>query len=155
MSKSLSQLYVHIVFHVNLVSKTYIPNELLPILHAYLATVCNNHNSPAIIVGGTYDHVHILCRMSKNIALAELLQELKTNSSKWIKTKSHEYGTILSKFSWQKGYGAFSVSSSQTENVKSYISNQKDHHQKLTFKEEYILFLNKHNLEYDEKYLWN
>ena len=155
MSHSLSQMYVHIVFHVDLIDEAYIPDEFLPVLHGYLATVCNNHDSPPIIVGGTHDHIHILCKMSKKITLAKLLQELKTNSSKWIKSQSAEHGAILSKFSWQKGYGAFSVSASQVETVKNYIANQKDHHKKMTFKEEYILFLKKHNIEYDEKYLWN
>ncbi len=155
MSQSLSQLYTHIVFHVNLSNGIMIPEKLQPVLHAYLATVCKNHDSPSILVGGTNDHVHILNRISKNIAPVKLIEEIKTDSSRWMKTQAQDYGLMLSKFSWQKGYGIFSVSSSHVEVVRNYIANQVEHHKKRSFKEEYILFLEKHGVEYDEKYLWN
>lgn len=154
MSQSLSQLYMHIVFHVNFSDRITIPEKLQPVLHGYLATVCKNHDSSSILVGGTYDHVHILSRISKNIAPAKLIEEIKTYSSRWVKTQAQEHGLMLSKFSWQKGYGIFSVSSSHVEMVKNYIANQNEHHKKRSFKEEYILFLEKHSVEYDEKYLW-
>lgn len=155
MAQSLSQLYTHIVFHINFNYNVKIPEELQSRLHAYLATTCKNQKSPSIIVGGVEDHIHILCRLSKNIAPSKFLEELKTDSSKWIKNQSKEFDLILSKFSWQKGYGIFSVSSSQVKNVKKYISNQSEHHKKMSFKEEYLLLLKKYNVEYDEKYLWS
>ena len=155
MSQSLSQLYMHIVFHINLIDKVSIPEELQSHLHAYLAKICINLHSPSIVVGGTHDHVHILCRMSKNIAPAKLLEELKTSSSKWIKTQASEFGMMLSKFSWQKGYGVFSVSAPQVSNVQKYIANQREHHRKRSFKEEYLLLLQKYDVEYNEKYIWS
>jgi REP-associated tyrosine transposase len=154
MSQSLSQLYVHIVFHINLNDTIKIPIELQSDLHAYLATICKNQNSPSILVGGVDDHVHLLCRLSKNITSAKLLEEIKTDSSKWIKKQSGQFGAKLNGFSWQKGYGIFSVSSSKINTVKQYISNQKEHHKTMSFREEYLLLLQKHNVEYNEKYLW-
>ena len=155
MAQSLSQLYVHIVFHINLNNPVNIPEKLQPDLHAYLAVICQNHESPSILVEGTDDHVHLLCRLSKNITASKLLEELKTDSSKWIKTKAEDFDGRLNKFSWQKGYGIFSVSASQVPTVKEYISKQKGHHKKISFKEEYLLLLKKYNIEYDGRYLWS
>ena len=155
MAQSLSQLYVHIVFHINFNDLVKIPEKLQADLHAYLAAICKNQNSPSIIVGGVDDHVHLLCRLSKNITAAKLLEEIKTDSSKWIKTQIKDFGLNLNRFSWQKGYGIFSVSSSKITTVKQYISNQKEHHKTMSFKDEYLLLLKKHNIEYNEKYLWN
>ena len=154
MAHSLVKLHIHVIFHINLTDTVKIPIKLQPSLHSYLATTCKNHDSPAIVVGGTDDHIHILCRLSKNIAPSKLLEELKTNSSKWIKTQAREFGSQLSKFSWQKGYGVFSVSESKVSDVERYISNQIEHHKTRSFKDEYELLLKKHNVEYDEKYLW-
>ena len=154
MAQSLSQLYVHIVFHVNLNDAIKIPEELQPNLHAYLAAICKNQDSPSMLIGGVDDHVHLLCRLSKNITTAKLLEEIKTDSSKWIKKQADEFGAKLNRFSWQKGYGIFSVSSSKINTVKEYILNQKEHHKTMSFKDEYLLLLKKHNVEYDEKYLW-
>ena len=155
MSQSLSQLYVHIVFHVNFVTNLTIPAGLQPRLHAYLAAVCNRNDSPSLCVGGTEDHIHILCRISRKIAPSKLLEEIKTRSSAWMKTQSTEFGKHLDKFSWQKGYGIFSVSSSQVESVLKYISNQHIHHQKISFKDEYISLLKKHGIDYNLEYLWS
>jgi REP element-mobilizing transposase RayT len=131
-----------------------LPKSILPKLHAYIATTCNNHNSPAIIVNGTHDHVHILCHLSKNISISKLLEEIKTDSSKWIKTLANDFGYTLNNFSWQKGYGAFSVSASQVEIATQYIHDQERHHLRKTFKEEYLELLKKYNVKFDEKYLW-
>jgi REP-associated tyrosine transposase len=155
MSQSLAKLYSHIVFHVNFADGITIPGKLQPVLHAYVATICKNQDSPSIVVGGTNDHIHILCNLSKNIAAATLLKEIKISSSKWIKSQAQEYELILDKFSWQKGYGIFSVSASQIDVLKNYIINQQAHHKKISFKDEYILFLKKYNIEYNEEYLWS
>lgn len=119
-------------------------------LFSYLGGICRNLECNPIQVGGYKDHVHILCLLSKKIALMKLLEEIKSNSSKWIKTKGSEFKD----FYWQNGYGAFSVNPTEIEIVKKYIINQKEHHQKRSFQEEYLAFLNKYNIEYDEKYLW-
>ena len=155
MVHSLSQIYTHIVFHVNINEPIRIPINLQPRLHAYIAKTCHIIGSPSIIVGGMDDHVHVLCRISRNISPAKLLEKLKTESSKWIKTLSVEFGSSLSNFSWQNGYGIFSVSASKVEAVKQYISNQIEHHRTRSFKDEYLILLKKHKVDYDEKYLWS
>ncbi len=102
-------------------------------------------------VGGVKDHIHILCLLSRKIALMKLIEELKSHSSKWIKTKGSKY----QKFYWQKGYGSFSVNPSEIETVVNYIQNQNEHHKKKTYKDEYLAFLKKYHVEYDERYVWD
>jgi len=104
-----------------------------------------------VIVGGYKDHIHILCMLSKKIALSKLMEELKAHSSKWIKTKGDAYKN----FYWQDGYGAFSVNPSQVEVVINYIAKQKEHHGKKKFQDEYRAILDKYAIEYDERYVWS
>lgn len=104
-----------------------------------------------IQVGGHKDHVHILCLLLKKIALMKLLEEVKSHSSKWIKTKGKDFEN----FYWQNGYGAFSVNPTQIGVVKKYIMNQEEHHQKKSFQEEFLGFLKKYDVEYDERYIWD
>ncbi len=149
MSQSLSKLYTHIVFHTKHnqdLIKANVENELF----AYLGGILKANKCVPIAINGIENHIHILCIQSKNIALADLLEELKRNSSRWIKTK----GTHYADFAWQGGYGGFSVSQSKVDVVKRYIENQKEHHKTETFKDEYIRFLEKHEIEYNEEYLW-
>jgi len=119
--------------------------------HAYLAGACKNLGSAALIVGGVEDHIHILCRQSKNIALKTLIGELKRESSKWIKTQSAD----ASAFYWQGGYGAFSISPSHVPDLTRYIANQQEHHQKETFQDEFRRLCQKYALEIDERYVWD
>ena len=119
-------------------------------LHKYLGGICNKLDCQVISVGGYTDHVHILCMLSKKITLMKLMEELKSHSSKWIKTKSLGYEN----FYWQDGYGAFSVNPSEIDAVISYINKQNEHHRRKTFQEEYRSFLKKYNVEYDERYVW-
>jgi REP element-mobilizing transposase RayT len=120
-------------------------------LYSYIGGVLNTIECQPVKIGGTDDHIHILCQLSKKITVIKLLEEIKKSSSKWIKTKGNEF----SEFSWQDGYGAFTVSPSGVENVKLYIGNQEDHHAHEKFREEYLELLKTNNVEYDEKYLWN
>lgn len=120
-------------------------------LHAYLAGICKKLECPPVKVGGYTDHIHILCMLSKKIALMKLLEEIKSHSSKWMKTKGDE----LKDFYWQNGYGAFSVNPAEVDVVIKYIANQKEHHTKKTFQEEYRAFLDKYQVEYDERYVWD
>lgn len=149
MSQSLSKLYVHIIFHTK-DNQNLIKQDIEQELFAYMGGLLKNLRCVPIIINGTENHIHILCIMSKNITLADLLEELKRNSSKWIKTKGETY----KEFFWQGGYGGFSVSQSKVDVVRNYIQNQKVHHKTETFKEEYIKFLKEYGIEYDEKYLW-
>jgi len=120
-------------------------------LYGYLGGTLNNLGCQPVKIGGIEDHIHILCCMSKNITIIKLLQELKQSSSKWIKTKGNEFHN----FYWQDGYGAFTVSPRYVEKLVSYISNQKEHHSKKSFKEEYIEFLERNGIQYDLRYVWD
>ena len=120
-------------------------------MHAYLATVLKNQDSPALKVGGTSDHVHALFRLSKNTSLAQIVEEIKTSSSQWVKTQ----GRALANFHWQSGYGGFSVSPAELEQVTEYIAQQETHHTAVTFQEEYRKLLTIHGVEYDERYVWD
>lgn len=149
MAHSLSKLYVHIIFHTKY-NQNKIGADVEQELFAYIGGIINANQSQSIKINGTENHIHILAVMSKNIALAKFVEEIKRNSSRWIKTKGKQYRN----FAWQGGYAGFSVSQSVVERVKKYIENQKEHHKKQTFKVEYEKFLKKHQIEYDEKYLW-
>ncbi len=149
MGQSLVKNYIHLVFSTKYrQSLIYPPVEAE--LHAYLGGVCNHLECQSIKVGGFTDHVHILCMLSKKIALMKLVEEVKSHSSKWIKTKGPGYEN----FYWQDGYGAFSVNPAEIDTVIAYIANQHEHHRKKGFKEEYVAFLKKYNVEYDERYVW-
>ena len=125
--------------------------ELQSELYSYIGGICKKLECTAIKIGGYTDHVHILCFLSKKIPLMKLLEEVKAHSSKWIKTKD----VRLKKFYWQNGYGAFSVNPAEVDRVIAYIENQKEHHKKKTFQDEYRAFLKKYNVDYDERYVWD
>jgi REP element-mobilizing transposase RayT len=148
MGQSLVKNYIHIVFS----TKHRIPmidEAIESELFGYLGGICNNLDCQVITVGGYT--VHVLCMLSKKISLVKLLGELKAHSSKWIKTK----GTKYQNFYWQDGYGAFSVKSTDIHIVSNYIANQKAHHNKLSFKDEYRTHLRNHGYDFDERYVWD
>jgi putative transposase len=150
MPQSLTKLNVHLIFS----TKHREPLLLQPFrerVHAYLAVVLNNLDSPARKIGGMSDHVHILFRMSKNHALAHIVETVKVSSSKWIKTQN----PALHAFHWQSGYGGFSVSPSGMEAAAEYIDHQEEHHHVVSFQEEYRKFLQKYGVEFDERYVWD
>ena len=149
-AQSLSKLFVHIIFHVKNNSCIICTGEEHE-LYAYIGTIIKDNESIPILINGMKDHVHVLCVMSKNIALAKLVEEIKRHSSRWIKKRDIHYKS----FAWQGGYGGFSVSPSLYDKTKSYIKKQEEHHKKMTFKEEYLLFLNEYGIKYNEQYLWN
>ncbi len=149
MGQTLIKNYIHIVFSIKY-RQPLIKHSIEHELHSYLGGICNSLECNVIKVGGYTDHIHILCMLSTKIPLMKLTQELKSNSSKWIKTKGSEYKN----FSWQNGYGAFSVNPSQVDVVIKYIENQHEHHQKKSFKNEYVAFLQKYKVDYDERYVW-
>lgn len=150
MGQSLVKNYLHVVFstkHRQPIITEAIESEL----HAYLGGICKKLDCQPIKVGGYNDHIHILCMLSKKITLIKLMEELKSHSSKWIKTKGEDFKN----FYWQDGYGAFSVNATEIDVVVSYIANQKEHHSKKTFQNEYKAFLKKYQVEYDERYVWD
>ncbi|HEX8188798.1 MAG TPA: IS200/IS605 family transposase [Pyrinomonadaceae bacterium] len=150
MPQSLSSILIHLVFSTKN-RESYITPEIEPELHAYLAAVFRECHSPALIINGTANHLHMLFTLSRTITVAELVEEVKKRSSKWAKTTGGAHRT----FRWQAGYGAFSVSQSNVAAVKKYIAEQKEHHRRKTFEEEYRSFLEKYDVAYDEHYVWD
>jgi REP element-mobilizing transposase RayT len=150
MPQSLAKILVHVIFSTKH-RQPLIKPEIEIELFKYMASICREYESPALIINGNADHVHILIFLSRKMALSELLEKVKKSSSKWIKTK----GTFYKNFYWQNGYGAFSIGQSGVEAVKEYIAKQKEHHRGKTFQEEYRAFLKKYQIEYDERYVWD
>lgn len=151
MPQSLAKVYVHIVFSTKYRYPFLTDKNIRSEMHAYLGGTCNELDSPVLTVGGVADHVHVLCRLTRNLSIAKVVGDMKRSSSKWIKTK----GTLLRKFAWQNGYGAFSVGQSEVERVRKYIEGQEEHHRRKAFQEEYRSFLNEFGVEYDERYVWD
>ena len=150
MPQSLSLVVVHVIFS----TKERIPlltNALRPRLHAYLATVARTAGCECYRAGGVADHVHLAIRLSRTLTTADLVETLKTSSSKWLKTQSAE----TAGFSWQRGYGCFSISPPDVEKLCAYIDGQEEHHRTRTFQEEFRTFLEKYRVEYDEVYVWD
>ena len=151
MGQSLVEIYVHIVFSTKHRRPFLTDSEFRAKTHAYLAGILRNSDCPALVVGGVEDHVHLLCRLGKQITISDLLRELKRDSSKWVKTKSPQ----LAEFYWQSGYGAFSVSPSHVEILRDYIANQEEHHRTESFQDEFRRLLTKYGIEWDERYVWD
>jgi REP element-mobilizing transposase RayT len=150
MPQSLANLYIHLIFSTKERVSCLSPS-VRPDLHAYMATVLVNLNSPAVLINSVADHVHLLFNMGRTVTLAQVVEDVKKSSSKWIKTQD----AALAGFAWQAGYGAFSVSESNVPKVANYIRDQEEHHRVKTFQEEYLEFLAKHKIQFDERYVWD
>lgn len=118
---------------------------------AYTAGILKQWKSPALVIGGVADHVHVLFSLSKNYALAKIVEEVKKGASKWLKKQGVEFR----QFHWQAGYGAFSVSQSMVQVVRAYIENQERHHRRRSFQDEFRAFSRKHGIEFDERSVWD
>ena len=151
MGKSFHQIYVHYVFSTK---------KRQPIIHpdyekklwSYISGIGKQQGYPVLAAGGMADHLHLLVSISQTVSISKIIQTIKGNSSKWV---NDNYYNDTRPFQWQTGYGAFSVSRSGINKVIAYIHNQKKHHQAVTFKEEFLMLLKKHKIEYDERYLWD
>ena len=150
MAQSLAKIYLHIIFSTKNRLKLIGP-DVETELYQYMGGILRNLDCPSIIIGGMPDHIHILNTIARTITISKMLELLKKDSSKWLKTKGNRYKN----FHWQNGYGVFSVSQSKVESVKIYIENQRSHHKEKTYQEEFIEFLNEYNIEYDERYIWD
>jgi len=150
MSQSLARVYVHLVFSTKH-RQPLIDDAIKPHLFAYLAGICGRMGCHPVRVGGHDDHIHILCTLSRSLPLMDLLEEIKKRSSRWMKLQGESY----SNFYWQNGYGAFSVNPSQVKVVIRYIENQAEHHAQKTFQREFRSFLNKYEIQFDERYVWD
>jgi putative transposase len=123
--------------------------EIRAHLFAYLGGIVREMHGVAVIINGTADHVHMLIRIRPAQAVAEVVRVVKANSSRWVRTK------WKMEFAWQTGYGVFSVSESKVPSVSRYIAEQEQHHKKRDFKQEYVAFLKKNKVAYDERYIWD
>ena len=151
MPQSLVQVYLHLIWSTKHRAPFLKDPALRVEMHKYLGGACNGIGCPVLQVGGVEDHVHVLCRQGKSLTIPEILAELKRESSKWAKLRDPS----LRDFYWQDGYGAFSYSRSQIDVVCEYVLNQEEHHKKQTFQEEYLNFLEKFAVLYDERYLFD
>lgn len=150
MSQTHAKNYVHIIFSTK-DRFPFLNPEILPGLHKYMSAILYNWDTPVLEINSVKDHIHICAVLSKNHSAAKVMQELKSNSSKWVK----EHGGLSTKFAWQGGYGMFSLCPSILAKTKQYIRNQVQHHKKKTFQEEYLEFLKMYEVEFDEKYIWD
>jgi putative transposase len=149
-AQSLAKNLIHLIYSTKNRSPC-LDRAVLPRLFAYQAGILKEWDSPALVIAGAADHVHALLCLSKNHALAKVIEEVKKSSSKWLKTQA----ISLHDFHWQAGCGAFSVSQSNVETVKRYIEKQEEHHRERSFQEELLGLLKRHGIEYDERYLWD
>ena len=151
MPQSLSVVYLHLVFSTKDRCPFLRDQKLRAMLHAYLGEVSKRLDCQPILVGGTEDHVHVLARFGRTITQAEWVKEVKRVSNQWLKKQGADYAS----FEWQGGYADFSVSQSELEEVKEYIARQEEYHRKMTFQDELRTLLRKHQVEWDERYVWD
>ncbi len=149
MAQTIFSCYLHIVFSTKNRMKI-IPAEIETELYAFIGGVCKRYDGKLISAGGTSNHIHLLISIGKNHLVTTMIGDIKRSTSKWLKTK----GGMLTKFSWQDGYSAFSVGHTQLQTVKTYILNQKEHHAKKLFEDEMRGFYRKYQIDFDEKYIW-
>ena len=150
MPQSLSLVVIHVIFSTK-ERRAFLDAGTRPKLHAYLATVARTAGCECYRAGGVADHVHLAIRLARTLTIAGLVEDLKTSSSKWLKTQSPD----LAIFSWQRGYGCFSVGPTDLDSLCAYIDHQEEHHRTRTFQDEFRMFLKKYGVEYDEAYVWD
>jgi putative transposase len=152
MSQSLARVVIHIVFSTKERRAWLKDRGLCDRLYAYMATVLRNEvDSPAIIINGYEDHVHVMCQLSRKFSIADVIKAAKTETSKWLKKQS----LATRGFTWQAGYGAFSVSESKVPEVKRYIAGQIEHHQRMSYQDEFRKLCERHGFTLDERYAWD
>lgn len=149
MPQSFASLHCHVVFSTKNRQPT-IPRDVQPRLFEYVGGILRNHSGRLIAAGGMPDHVHLLVEIGRTLCVADAVRLIKSNSSGWLRDTLG-----LPAFQWQSGYGAFAVSYSQLDQVKAYLANQEQHHQKLSFQDEFLEFLRRHQLEWDERNVWD
>lgn len=150
MPQSLANLHVHLIFSTK--GRTpVLSNSIRASLHAYMATVLQNLNCVVVIINSVEDHVHLLFDLARTVSVSDAVKDVKSVSSKWLKTQGPSFAT----FAWQAGFSIFAVSESNVEAVRRYIANQREHHQKKSFQDEYRDMLRAHGVEFDERFVWD
>ena len=150
MPQSLSKVILHIIFSTKN-REPWLGSNVQRRMHAYVATICRDLGTEFVRVGGVTDQVHIVTTLPRTVSQANLVEQIKKVSSKWIKALDARYRGSF----WQRGYGAFSVSPSQLDSVLEHVSKQQEHHRTRTFQEEYRELLRKHRVDFDERYVWD
>jgi REP element-mobilizing transposase RayT len=150
MPQSLASLHVHVIFSTKHREPLIAP-DLAPRLYGYIGGVARQTGSVLIAAGGIPDHVHLLVSLGRQACVANLVRDVKANSSGWV----HDNFPDRPQFAWQAGYGAFAVSFSMMETVRAYIANQENHHRRRTFQDEFRAYLKAHEIEWDERYVWD
>ncbi len=151
MPQSLANVLLHVVFSTKNRAPFLQSPTIREQMNAYMVGTLAAIECPSLIVRTVEDHLHCLCQLSRTKSIAKLVEEMKVESSSWAK----EQGAALRYFHWQAGYGAFSVSQSNAPQVKVYIANQEQHHRKVTYQDEFRLLLKRHEIEFDERYVWD
>jgi REP element-mobilizing transposase RayT len=149
MANTYSQIYIQVVFAVQ-GRHSLIGREWKDELYKYITGIVKNNNQKLLAINGVSNHIHILLNIKPNIALSDLVRDIKANSSRFV----NEKGFVRGKFSWQEGFGAFSYSISQLDDVIQYIQNQEEHHKETSFKDEYLKYLKRFEIEFDENYVF-
>jgi REP element-mobilizing transposase RayT len=151
MPQSLSRVWLHLVFSTKdrraYLQQEKFRNEMFPMLSHHVEQM----GCTPVRAGGWIDHVHVVCGLSRTVTIAQLVEGIKTETSKWAKKAPHSIST----FSWQAGYGAFSVSQSNLSRVLTYVDNQPEHHRQLSFQDEFRSLCKRHEIEIDERYVWD
>jgi putative transposase len=150
MPQSLSQILVHLVFSTKN-RETLLADDIRDELHAYIGGIADHLKGTLLKAGSVADHIHLLIAHPRTCSPSELVQEIKTGSSRWLKTKGSRYAN----FHWQGGYGIFSISPSHRPALEVYIGNQAEHHRLETFQDEYRRLLQKFEIQFDERYVWD
>ena len=149
MAHTFTNLLTHVIFSTK-DRKPYLDADFRSDVLAYMGGTARQLKGKALIADGTSDHVHLLVSLPPFVSISEVVRILKAKSSRWI----HQRWVSRKKFAWQEGYGAFSVSQSNASSVRKYIEHQEQHHRKVSFQEELLVFLKKHGIRYDERFLW-
>jgi putative transposase len=149
MAHTYASLLTHFIFSTKDRTPALVP-KIAPGVHAYMGGIVKSFGAIPLLINGVSDHVHMLVSLPPTVAVAEAMRLVKTNSSKWI----HEQWREHAAFAWQNGYGAFSVSRSNQDAVLAYIAGQEEHHRTVTFQEEFVAFLKRHGITFDERYVW-
>lgn len=151
MAQSLAKILLHMVFSTKERRPLLRDKPLREELHRYLGGILANLDGQPLIIGGVEDHVHLLFAHSRTATVADVVKELKRGSSVWLKTKSPE----LADFAWQNGYGVFSIGQSQVDDVRAYIAGQEEHHRRISFQDEFRRLLQRYEIEFNERYVWD
>jgi putative transposase len=150
MAQSLANVLLHVVFstkHRQPFKDEGVDRDLF----RYIATACKSLGCPSHGIGGADDHIHIACSLGRTTTISDLIQHIKQDSSKWMKSQGPEYA----EFAWQNGYGAFSIGQSQLDDLRRYIRNQREHHRRESFQDEFRTLLVKYDIQFDERYVWD